>query len=134
MPDEPDAGRSARAANLFDVRRMIGGLLGIYGLILTVLGIGASDADLDKAAGVNLNLWTGLALLLVGGLFLLWAFMRPLSEELGTEEPGEDDRTVRGAHPPSGPDAAALAGSQTARRRPRRDRDRPSGQGDSRRE
>lgn len=110
MPDEPDTSRSARAANLFDVRRMIGGLLGIYGLILTVLGIGASEADIDKAAGVNLNLWTGLALLLVGGLFLLWAFLRPLSEELGTEEPDEDDRTVTGAHPPSGADAAARAG------------------------
>jgi xanthine/uracil/vitamin C permease (AzgA family) len=55
-----------------------------------VLGIGASDADVDKAAGVNVNLWTGLAMLLVGAIFLAWAFMRPLGEELadGSEPAG----------------------------------------------
>ena len=37
--------RAARAANLFDVRRIIGGLFLIYGVILFVLGIGASDAE-----------------------------------------------------------------------------------------
>ena len=45
---ELDAHRSARAANLFDVRRFIGGLFAIYGVILTVLGIGASDADIEQ--------------------------------------------------------------------------------------
>ena len=79
--------RAARAANLFDVRRFIGGLFVLYGLILFVLGIGASDADVDKAAGVNINLWTGLAMLIVGALFLAWAFARPLGEELADSEP-----------------------------------------------
>jgi drug/metabolite transporter (DMT)-like permease len=72
-----------RAANLLDIRRIIGLLLGIYGLILLVLGLGASDADIDKAAGVNLNLWTGVALLVVAALFFAWALIRPLSRELG---------------------------------------------------
>jgi hypothetical protein len=79
---ELDAHRSARAANLFDVRRFIGGLFVIYGLILFVLGLGASDAEVEKAAGVNANLWTGLAMLIVGGVFLAWALTRPLSDEL----------------------------------------------------
>jgi len=79
--------RAARAANLFDVRRFIGGLFVLYGLILFVLGIGASDADVDKAAGVNVNLWTGLAMLIVGALFLAWAFTRPLGQELADSEP-----------------------------------------------
>ena len=83
--DAEAASRAERAANLFDVRRFIGGLFVIYGLILFVLGIGASDADVEKAAGVNVNLWTGLAMLIVGALFLAWAFTRPLSAEL--EEP-----------------------------------------------
>jgi hypothetical protein len=74
--------RAERAANLFDVRRFIGGLFLLYGLILFVLGIGASTADVEKAAGVNVNLWTGLAMLVVGALFLVWAFTRPLSAEL----------------------------------------------------
>ena len=62
---ERDAHRDARAANLFDVRRFIGALFVIYGVILLVLGLGASDADVEKAAGVNVNLWTGLALSLI---------------------------------------------------------------------
>src|SRR5215212_5631547 len=74
--------RAARAANLFDVRRFIGGLFLLYGVILFVLGIGASDSEVDKAAGVNINLWTGLAMLVVGAIFLAWAFVRPLGEEL----------------------------------------------------
>src|SRR5215218_6810919 len=78
--------RAARAANLFDVRRFIGGLFVLYGLILFVLGIGASDAEVDKAAGVNVNLWTGLAMLIVGSIFLAWAFTRPLADELDERE------------------------------------------------
>jgi hypothetical protein len=38
-------------------------------------------------------------------------------------ERAEGDRTVKGQPAPTGPDAAALAGSETTRRRPRRDRD-----------
>jgi xanthine/uracil/vitamin C permease (AzgA family) len=94
MPDDPmiesaeEAERAAKAANLFDVRRFIGGLFAIYGLILTVLGIGASDEEIDKAAGVNVNLWTGLAMLAVAALFLVWAFTRPVGEELAEKAPG----------------------------------------------
>jgi xanthine/uracil/vitamin C permease (AzgA family) len=83
---EHDAHRDARAANLFDVRRFIGALFVIYGVILLVLGLGASDADVDKAAGVNVNLWTGLAMLIVGGIFLAWAFTRPLGQQLEEAE------------------------------------------------
>jgi hypothetical protein len=120
--EQIDEARARRAASLFDLRRLIGGLFIIYGVILTVMGIGASDAEIDKAAGVNLNLWVGLSLLAVGGLFLLWAFARPLGEELEEEEPEPDDRTVKGAPAPVGADAAAFAGSETTSRRARRDR------------
>jgi hypothetical protein len=118
-----DARKARRAANLFDLRRLIGGLFLIYGVILFVLGLGASEAEKQKAAGWNLNLSVGIAMLIVGGLFLVWAFARPLAQELG--EPAEDDRTVKGAIAPTGPDAAALGGSETTRRTPRRDLGRP---------
>jgi hypothetical protein len=124
---EIDARKARRAANLFDLRRMIGGLFLVYGVILVVLGLGASDAEIDKAAGWNLNLWVGVAMLAVGAIFMLWAFARPLADELDIEEQPEGDRTVVGANAPTGPDAAALAGSKTTRRQPRRDRDRSSG-------
>jgi xanthine/uracil/vitamin C permease (AzgA family) len=93
--DQLDAQRSARAANLFDVRRFIGGLFAIYGVILLVLGFGASDAEVEKAAGINVNLWTGLAMLIVAAIFIAWALLRPLAAQLGESEtpgggPGDD--------------------------------------------
>jgi hypothetical protein len=120
---EIDARTAARAANLFDVRRLIGGLFAIYGVILTVLGIGASDAEIEKSADINVNLWTGLVLLVVAALFLAWAFARPLGQELDEAGGEEDGRTVRGADAPAGPDATAFAGSETTRPGPRSDPD-----------
>jgi drug/metabolite transporter (DMT)-like permease len=75
-----------RAANLLDVRKIIGALLGVYGLLLLIAGILGSDADKDKAAGVNINLWVGIALLLACALFWVWALTRPLTEELEARE------------------------------------------------
>ena len=78
--------RADRAANLFDLRRIIGGLFLIYGVFLTILGISASQKEIDKAAGVNVNLYTGLAMIAVAILFLVWAFTRPLSKQLAEAE------------------------------------------------
>ncbi len=77
-----DKDREARAADLFDIRRIIGGLFLVYGLVLFVLGLGASDADIEQAAGTNVNLWTGLGMLVVGALFVAWALLRPVGREL----------------------------------------------------
>jgi len=102
-------------------------------VILTVLGIGASDEDIDQAAGINVNLWTGLAMLVVAGLFIAWALWRPLAEELAEDEERsarpEGDRPPRSGPAPAGADAAAMSGSETTRRRPGGDRQR-AGRGD----
>ncbi|WP_329300133.1 hypothetical protein OG410_18190 [Streptomyces sp. NBC_00659] len=79
--------KSATAARLFDIRRIIGGLFVIYGVIVTIAGITASDADLDKADGININLWTGLGMLALGLFFLAWLWLRPLPV---TEPPTEE--------------------------------------------
>ena len=56
-----------RTAGLFDIRVIIGSLLALYGIILTLLGLFAvSDADLDRGDGLNINLWAGLGMLVVG--------------------------------------------------------------------
>jgi hypothetical protein len=73
--------RAARIANRFDIRRIIGGLFLLYGVILAVVGIVGSDEVKNKAAGVNINLWTGLAMLVVGGLMIFWALARPVMPE-----------------------------------------------------
>ncbi|MFF5959913.1 hypothetical protein [Streptomyces luteogriseus] len=72
-------GKSATAARLFDIRRIIGGLFVLYGVIVTIAGLTASDADIDKAAGVNINLWTGLGMLALGLFFLAWLKLRPVA-------------------------------------------------------
>ena len=78
--------------NLFDLRRIIGGLFVLYGLLLFVLGLFDSQEEIDKAAGVNINLWAGLGMLAFGLLMLVWAFARPLSEEIGSEHAGGEPR------------------------------------------
>jgi hypothetical protein len=79
--------KSATAARLFDIRRIIGGLFVIYGIIVTIAGFTASDADLDKAEGVNINLWTGLGMLALGLFFLVWLWLRPMAPPVDVEEP-----------------------------------------------
>jgi hypothetical protein len=106
MSDTPS---TRRAANLFDLRRIIGGLFVVYGVLLTVLGLFDSQEEIDKAAGVNINLWTGVGMLVFGLLMITWALTRPLGDELveGEEHPS------RAA--PRGTDAAALASEQRRR-------------------
>ncbi|MFJ9628946.1 hypothetical protein ACIRU8_14725 [Streptomyces sp. NPDC101175] len=87
-------GRSTTASRLFDLRLIIGGLFVVYGVIVTIAGIDPSDASLDKSEGVNINLWTGIAMLLLGIFFLGWLKLRPTppveveAETKTTEEEG----------------------------------------------
>lgn len=77
--DHDATSRRPHKAGAFDIRVFIGALLGLYGVILTLTGIlGTSDADRERAGGVNVNLWTGLALLVTAALFMLWARWRPV--------------------------------------------------------
>lgn len=61
----------------FDVRVLIAGLLGLYGLVLTVLGLTDGAAELAKADGLRINLWVGIALLTVAAFFATWAALAP---------------------------------------------------------
>jgi len=66
-----------KTAGAFDVRTIIGSLLGLYGVILLLTGL-LGDPETDKTGGINANLWAGLALLVVGLGFLAWARLRPI--------------------------------------------------------
>ncbi|WP_329163223.1 hypothetical protein OHB49_25190 [Streptomyces sp. NBC_01717] len=52
--------------------------------------INPSDADLKKAEGVHINLWTGLAVLVLGLFFLLWLKLRPAPAPDGAADGGPD--------------------------------------------
>ncbi|MCX4762712.1 hypothetical protein OG562_17350 [Streptomyces sp. NBC_01275] len=71
-------GKSATAARIFDLRRIIGGLFVLYGVIITITGLTDGDAEIDKAQGININLWTGLGMLALGVFFLVWLWLRPV--------------------------------------------------------
>ncbi len=78
---DEDEIKAARAANRFDIRRLIGGLFLLYGLILTIIGLVGSHQVKTKAAGINVDLWTGLAMLVFGALMVFWALARPTMPE-----------------------------------------------------
>ncbi|MFE1294689.1 hypothetical protein ACFW6K_04880 [Streptomyces sp. NPDC058733] len=82
-------GKSATAARLFDIRRIIGGLFVVYGVIVTITGLTDSDAAIAKAQGVNINLWTGVGMLLLGLFFLAWLKLRPTAPPVPTKDESE---------------------------------------------
>lgn len=74
-------------AGAFDLRNVIGALLGLYGIILIAcyffLDPGVNP-DTAMPKGAANNLWAGLAMLAVAALFVLWARLKPI------RIPGED--------------------------------------------
>ena len=73
------------SARLFDVRRVIGGLFVVYGLLVGIIGLLDPPAQIDKAQGVNVNLWAGIGMPVLGGLFLVWQWLRPAEVPSGGE-------------------------------------------------
>jgi hypothetical protein len=75
-------------ARLFDIRSVIGALLGIYGILLTLAGLfpsvfgnetHSSPANnvVDMSVGTSANLWVGLVMLALALTFGVWALARP---------------------------------------------------------
>ena len=74
-----NSGQETRKVGAFDIRFVIGALIGAYGVILTLLGVfNATEAELARGDGLNINLWAGLGMLAVGVVFGVWAKWRPL--------------------------------------------------------
>ncbi|MGY1705821.1 hypothetical protein ACI79C_14730 [Geodermatophilus sp. SYSU D00697] len=85
QPDE-------RRAGAFDVRNVIAGLIGFYGVVLVLMGLFANDeAERAKTGDFNANLWVGIAMLVFAAAFGLWSRLRPVVVE---ERPADDDRPV----------------------------------------
>jgi hypothetical protein len=98
----PEEAHNWRLAKLFDLRSFIGLLFVIFGILVTIPAVGASKAVIAKAAGINLGLWVGVIMLIIGLLFLAWVLLKPPApitaaeaeaarkarEEFGTQSPG----------------------------------------------
>ena len=82
-------------AGLFDIRFIIGSLIGLYGLIILITGFFTSDKQIDKSDGLNINLYAGIGMLVVGIGFGLWARLRPI---VVPADPKSDEAADRPAH------------------------------------
>ena len=78
-------------AGAFDIRNFIGALLGLYGVILTLLGI-FGDKAYDKTGNIDANLYAGLVLLVISAFFFGWARIKPIIVPEHVE-PADDDPT-----------------------------------------
>jgi uncharacterized membrane protein len=79
--DRQDRG-GKRTAGAYDVRVFIAGLIGLYGIVLVLMGLFDDSAD-DKAktGDVNANLWAGLVMIVVAIAFAVWTKLRPVVVE-----------------------------------------------------
>lgn len=82
---------SARAhkAGAFDIRNIIGALMGVYGVILALAGL-FGDPELEKTGDINANLWTGVGLLVVSAFFIGWARVKPIVVPEEFDRPDDD--------------------------------------------
>ena len=71
------SGKRGHTAGIYDIRNIIGALMGSYGVVLTLMGL-FGDQGGDNTGDVNANLWAGLALLAFGVGMMTWARLRPV--------------------------------------------------------
>ena len=82
------AGTEKPKAGLFDIRVIIAALIGLYGIILVVTGLFSSEAQAEKAAGLNINVIAGIVMIVFAAAFVAWARIRPI---VVPPEPKETD-------------------------------------------
>ena len=79
--DTPQADPSTRkhTAGAYDVRTVISGLIGFYGIVLTIMGLVANDsAAAAKTGDWNANLWSGIVMIIIALAFAIWLKVRPV--------------------------------------------------------
>lgn len=72
------------SAGLFDIRNVVGALLAMYGVILVLVWAFGGTAPAGTSG--RDNLWTGIALLFFGVVFLAWAWLRPIMVTVTTSK------------------------------------------------
>jgi hypothetical protein len=76
VTDQPVRGR----ISLFDLRWILAFLFAVYGIVVTLMGLFVNAKTYTASGqnvGVNVNLWTGIPMLVLAILFALWAVLRP---------------------------------------------------------
>jgi hypothetical protein len=78
-----DAEKAAfvKSTRRFDLRRILGGLFLLYGIICTIVGLVDPKGDVAKTGGIAINIWTGIGMLVAGILFFVWDRFAPVPAE-----------------------------------------------------
>ena len=77
--DQAPAETRKHTAGAYDVRTVISGLIGLYGIVLTIMGlVGQNADDRAKTGGWNANLWSGIVMIIIAVAFALWLTLRPV--------------------------------------------------------
>lgn len=69
------------SAGAFDIRNVIGALLGIYGVLLLIASFFLNpgyNIDSQEPKDASYNLWAGIVLIIVAVIFFAWSKMRPI--------------------------------------------------------
>ncbi len=71
-----DQGTGMGQGHVLDLKLPIGWLLSAYGVLLTVYGLLTKKEMYAISLGLNLNLAWGILMIVIGGAFLLAAFLK----------------------------------------------------------
>ena len=74
--DTKDKGTGMSQGHVLDLKLPIGWLLSAYGVLLTVYGLLTKKETYAISLGYNLNLAWGILMMVIGGAFLLTAFLK----------------------------------------------------------
>jgi hypothetical protein len=88
---------ASSAARLFDIRRILGGLFLLYGVVVLGAGIADGAKASEKAAGIDINLWAGLGMLALGAFFIVWMKLNPVDASTSRDPDHDEKRASRGA-------------------------------------
>lgn len=95
-----DADKKAAVASTrrFDLRRILGALFVVYGVIVLIVGLVdlGGDHETKMTGGIQINIWTGIGMLVLGGVFFLWDRLAPVPAEdiVRNLEREEDERAA----------------------------------------
>lgn len=80
---DADKDAAVRSTRRFDLRRILGALFVVYGVIVLIVGLAdlGGDHETKMTGGIQINIWTGIGMLVLGVLFFVWDRLAPVPEE-----------------------------------------------------
>jgi hypothetical protein len=69
--------------HILDLKLPIGWLLSAYGVLLGIYGLVTKKELYEKSLGLNLNFAWGILMIVIGGCFLLTAFLKKKKNGVG---------------------------------------------------